>query len=247
MGRYIFIFWQFNLFMLKLIYSSLLGYYGHQGWWPFYSLKARQGFDTKGYHKGQYSIQGYEFEVIVGAILTQNTSWKNVEKALENLFVNDCLTPSSIMNCNNLTNLVRPSGYYNQKAERLKTVAKWYLKNKLFISKMSMNQLRNRLLELKGIGPETADSILLYAFQRPSFVVDAYTLRLLDRLGYKDLDYNSAQSLVHHNFKNVKNVSKMFNELHALIVEHCKVYCTNKPLCKGCPLLKQCKYVGVEL
>jgi len=203
------------------IYKILLDEYGKQGWWPV---------------GGRYFPEKEnKYEIILGAILTQNTAWKNVEKALWNLRKEGLIDPENIMkiDTNQLATLIKPSGYYNQKAKRLKEVTRSiiiYLKENTLPS-------REELLNIKGIGPETADSILLYAFHIPIFVVDAYTRRLLYRIGLckTPCAYNKAQDIF---MSNLPPDEKLFNEYHALIVKHGKDICKTKPLCNMC-ILKQ--------
>ena len=169
-----------------------------------------------------------------GKILTQNTSWKNVEKAIFNLNKEKLVDIKKIkkINLKKLASLIRPSGYYNQKAEKLKIAAKFFSKNKA--------PTREELLDVKGIGPETADSILLYAFKKPYFVVDAYTKRIFSRIGIcrQDIKYDELQLFFH---KNLQKDAKLFNEYHALIVELGKQFCTKKPKCKDCIIKNHCK------
>ena len=172
--------------------------------------------------------------MIIGAILTQNTSWNNVEKAINNLKENDLIASDKILKVDTqkLANLIKPSGYYNQKAERLKIIAKFFKENK--------EVTRENLLKVKGVGPETADSILLYAFNKPYFVIDTYTKRIFKRLGIaKTEDYNQLQELFH---KNLDNNSKLFNEYHALLVRLGKEFCTKTPICKKCLLNNICNH-----
>ncbi|MEK7881144.1 MAG: endonuclease III domain-containing protein, partial [Deltaproteobacteria bacterium] len=183
-----------------------------------------------------------KFEVIVGAILTQNTNWKNVEKAIKNLKARRLLNPQAMHNISvhELAKLIRPAGYFNIKAIRLK-----HFLNHLFDNyggrldgffKRRTDVLREELLNINGIGPETADSILLYAATRPVFVVDAYTKRILLRHGMikKDVDYHDMQRLF---MEGLAHDSTMFNEYHALIVMTGKNFCkTTEPLCAKCPL-----------
>ncbi len=201
------------------IYKRLYDRYGPQGWWP----------------------GDGPFETIIGAILTQNTNWKNVEKALANLAENDCLTPEKLRNLNveTLAGLIRPAGYFNQKAQRLKGFIDWLFKKHdgsiESLAALSTSTLREQLLSLKGIGPETADSICLYAFDKPLFVVDAYTARIFGRHGFLEpgCGYQDIQELFH---SGLEHDSRLFNEYHALIVQLGKEHCKRKPLCKGCPL-----------
>ncbi|MEA3493019.1 MAG: endonuclease III domain-containing protein [Candidatus Margulisiibacteriota bacterium] len=196
---------------VREIYKKLLKHFGPQNWWPA---------DT-------------EFEVIVGAILTQNTNWKNVERAIENLKTAHALRPSSLLKLSNqkLERLIKPSGFYRQKAKRLKGFTKEYYGR----SGMS----REELLRVKGIGPETADSILLYAFDRPTFVVDAYTKRIGQRVGlFRFDDYHEIKAYFEK--KLPKNL-EVYKEYHALLVELAKNYCKTKPLCGECPVVSLCK------
>jgi len=213
---------------LLKIYSLLLKEYGKQHWWPVTSNQP-------------------EFEIIIGAILTQNTSWKNVEIAISNLRKNNLIRVEEIkgINKNKLAALIKPSGYYNQKAERLKIFAEYITANyngnlNKFLIKDTA-KLRKELLTIKGIGPETADSIILYAAKKPVFVVDAYTKRIFTRLGMinKKSSYEEIQSFFQERLKNNVN---LFNEYHALLVKHAKQYCRTRPLCSGCPLKGDCEY-----
>jgi len=199
---------------IKQVYKILFKAYGPQYWWPCSSKN--------------------KFEVIIGAILTQNTSWTNVEKAIQNLEKNNLINIDKIIKIENekLADLIRSAGYYNQKAERLKIAAKFFKDNK--------NPSRKDLLKVKGIGPETADSILLYAFNKPYFVIDAYTKRIFSRLGIiRADDYQEIQEIFE---KNLPQDPKLFNEYHALIVNLGKNICKKKPLCKKCPLNNICKH-----
>lgn len=186
------------------------------------------------------------FEIIIGAILTQNTAWKNVEKAIEQLKVKNmlCLRVLAGADQKKLAQLIRSSGYYNQKAKKLKIIAQYFVKEKLI--QKQLHPERTELLSLWGIGPETADSILLYAFGEPYFVVDAYTKRLLTRLrcisGIES--YDEVQNYFIAGKKSPKGMSLVdfYNEYHALIVEHAKQHCRKNPACPGCPVRKFCFY-----
>ena len=214
---------------IKQIYNILYNKFGKQRWWP----TTLEGDIHPTYH-GNKINEKQRFEIIVGAVLTQNTSWKNVEKAIYNLNKAKVLGINRIrkISKSRLAKLIRPSGYYNQKAERLKIAAEFFSKNK--------NSSREELLGVKGIGPETADSILLYAFNKPFFVVDAYTKRIFSRIGIckNKCDYEELQEFFH---KSLPKNAKLFNEYHALIVELAKQNCTKKPDCKTCPINKVCK------
>ena len=204
---------------LMEMYKRLLSFFGPQNWWPA---------DTP-------------FEVVIGAILTQNTNWKNVEKAIENLKKEGFLSIPELYNISEqrLASLIRPAGYYNIKAKRLKNFISHVMENHngdledLF--SLDTESLRKELLSIKGIGPETADSILLYAAKRPVFVVDAYTYRILRRheLIWDDASYDELQELF---MKDLPHDETLFNEFHALIVETGKRFCKKRPLCEDCPL-----------
>lgn len=205
---------------LKTIYDRLYSALGPQGWWPA---------DTP-------------FEIAVGAILTQNTNWHNVTRAIENLKKAKRLSPRSIHDLSEreLASLIRPAGYFNVKARRLKEFVN-FLINQYRGSMMNMKKddtfiLRHKLLEVKGIGKETADSILLYALKKAVFVVDGYTKRILFRHGLisEDASYDDCQQLFH---SQLTPDVELYNEYHALIVKVGKNYCKKtRPFCEKCPL-----------
>jgi len=206
---------------LTEIYQLLLERFGPQNWWP-----------------GET-----QFEIIVGAILTQNTNWANVEKAIANLKSAHLLTPEKLyhLDISTLRGLIRPTGYYNIKAKRLKNFEKWLFENYdgqlINLENLDTDRLRAELLTIKGGGPETADSILLYAFSRPIFVVDAYTARVAVRHGLIEpgADYEQLRELFQSNLPLDTN---LFNEYHALLVKVGKEFCKPKAQCSGCPLEK---------
>ncbi len=201
--------------MLKKLYDELLAKHGPQGWWPTRS---------QGYHpsnKTRKLTEADQLEICVGAILTQNTSWKNVEKALDTLFAADTMSLRRLENLRreNLEQLIRSSGYFRQKAERLQLFAQHVLKqhnNFSTMFKKKLEPLREELLSLKGIGPETADSMLLYAGRKPIFVVDAYTRRLCARRGMCDekMGYHELQKIFH---RQIPHNQSIYTELHAPI------------------------------
>lgn len=204
---------------LLLIYNKLYSHFGPQHWWP-----------------GETPL-----EVVVGAVLTQNTNWGNVEKAIDNLKREGKLNASAIhkITTESLAALIKPAGYFNVKAKRLKHFVSFLMKD--YGGSMSrmkdakLPSIREDLLRVNGIGPETADSIILYALEKPVFVVDAYTKRVLSRHNIKDHDasYDSFQELFD---SNLKRDFRLFNEYHALFVRVAKEHCRTKPLCEGCPL-----------
>jgi endonuclease-3 related protein len=177
----------------------------------------------------------------VGAVLTQNTAWKNVELAIENLREAGLLEPRKLLDAGaeELAELIRPSGYYRLKAQRLRNLVRLIVERydgsleAMFAR--PLDELREELLGVNGIGPETADSILLYAGNRPTFVVDAYTARVLKRHGWieAEADYYAIKE---HFEQNLEADAALFNEYHALIVRLGKDYCRKQPRCEGCPL-----------
>ncbi|MBI5299352.1 MAG: endonuclease III domain-containing protein [Deltaproteobacteria bacterium] len=181
------------------------------------------------------------FEVMVGAILTQNTAWTNVEKAIINLKKKNLLEPRKLYHLKPtvLANLIRPAGFFRVKTQRLRNFLKFLLEEcEGDISKLKrqpLDQLRQKLLAVNGVGPETADSILLYALGKPIFVIDAYTKRIFSRhdLAKKDIDYHALQKLLMTHFK--PDVV-FYNEYHAQLVNIGKDFCRTKPRCEKCPL-----------
>lgn len=215
------------------IYNLLFETYGPQGWWPI----------NNEYKKRKTLTSEEKFEIIVGAILTQNTAWTNVEKALDELRKNKCFSINAILQTKKevLAVYIKSSGYHNQKAERLKIVAEFLLQHRIEeLQAMPLHDLRELLLSVKGIGSETADSIILYAFSKPSFVIDAYTKRILGRIGIsgKEAAYEELQQ---HIMQTISQDAELYNEYHALLVEHAKRFCQVKPLCQNCILNKGCE------
>lgn len=206
--------------VLMEIYRLLHDRYGPQHWWPGDS----------------------PFEIITGAILTQNTNWLNVEKAIANLKDAGVLDPVGLLqvDIDRLAGLIRPAGYFNIKARRLKAFIEWFFADGRqgsidSVAEMTTDTLRESLVQIKGIGPETADSILLYAFDRPVFVVDAYTCRIMGRhrLLEPDADYEQVREFLE---SGTAADTTLFNEYHALLVRLGKEHCRPKPKCAGCPL-----------
>jgi len=203
------------------IHKRLFEHFGPLNWWP-----------------GET-----QFEMIVGAILTQNTAWKNVEKAIANLKGAGALSPDALhkMPAARLAQLIRPSGYFNIKAKRLKSLLDFLFREyggsiaRMFREKP--DALREKLLAVNGVGPETADSILLYAGRIPTFVVDAYTKRIFSRHGLltgKE-KYHEVKEFFE---KNLPRDTQLYNEYHAQIVNIGKLFCRRIPLCQICPLNK---------
>jgi endonuclease III related protein len=204
---------------LKEMFDLLLDHFGPQKWWPAET----------------------ELEMMVGAVLTQNTSWKNVEKAIEHLKNRELLSLKGLRTIHReaLAHHIRPAGYYNVKAKRLKNLIDFIFESyggelPLLLEERT-DRLREGLLSINGIGPETADSILLYAARRPIFVVDAYTHRILTRHGMLEetSGYEEMQNLF---LDHLPEEEGLFNEFHALIVQAGKAFCKRRPLCASCPL-----------
>lgn len=203
------------------IYKRLYKAFGPQAWWP-----------------GETP-----FEVIVGAILTQNTAWSNVKKAINNLKSHNLLSPKALSRSKTSTiaKLIKPSGYYNIKAQRLRNflnfLGREYKEDltKLLNADADIECLRGEFLKIKGIGPETADSILLYAANKPVFVIDAYTRRIFSRhkLINEKATYDELQRLF---MSNLPKDTRLYNEYHALIVKVGKEFCKKDPKCHLCPL-----------
>ncbi|MBI4393174.1 MAG: endonuclease [Euryarchaeota archaeon] len=185
---------------------------------------------------------------MAGAILTQNTAWTNVERSISNLRAERALTPSAIAKSDvrRLKHLIRPSGFYNQKAPRLQGLARFLIDagGVPSLKKRPTDDLRADLLSLDGVGPETADSILLYALRKDTFVVDAYTRRIFGRLG---LEIGDHYEEVRGNFKAAVGADvRTSSEYHALLVVHAKRHCRAKPLCDSCPLARSCAYYATH-
>lgn len=214
---------------LTEIYQLLFDRFGPQSWWP-----------------GET-----QFEIITGAILTQNTNWANVEKAIANLNSAHLLTPEKLchLDVSELAELIRPAGYYNIKAKRLKSFLSWLFRNYdgqlANLENLDTDRLRAELLAVKGIGRETADSILLYAFGRLTFVVDAYTARVAVRHGLiePDADYEQLRDLFQ---SNLPQDSQLFNEYHALLVRLGKEFCRPNAKCPRCPLEKLPHFLDIQ-
>ena len=209
---------------LREIYRLLFARYGPQHWWP-----------------GETP-----FEVMVGAILTQSCAWTNVEKAIGALKSVGLLSPEALRNASldDVAALVHPCGYYNVKAKKLKALVEWlkgYCGDDIAsLSKVDTINLRSELLNVYGIGEETADSILLYACGKPVFVIDAYTRRILARIGIANhcKSYADFKALF---MKNLPHDRAMFNEYHALFVKLGKETCKKTPVCEGCCLMEMCR------
>ncbi len=209
---------------LRNIYKKLSNHFGHEVWWPHETT----------------------FEVMVGAFLTQNTAWRNVERAIKNLKKKELLDIKKLSKAGlkKLERAIRPAGFYRQKARRLLAFSK-YLEMEyggdldIFFNR-DVKIIRKELLSFKGIGKETADSMLLYAGNKLIFVIDSYTKRMCKRLEITNsIDYDELQLFFQNNLD--KNLA-LYKQIHALIVELGKKFCKTVPLCRDCPLKKECIY-----
>ncbi len=209
---------------VRRLYRYLKTIYPHvdENWWP--------GEDP--------------FEIAVGAVLTQNTSWSNAYRALLNLKNKGCLKPEQLIRCEELEELIKPAGFYTRKSYTLRELSRLFVKYGINeLQSMNTQALRNKLLSIKGIGYETADSILLYAFGRPVFVVDKYTYRIFLRTGLYTgrFDYERIRVSVE---KEINSLNEL-KEFHALLVEHAKLVCRKKPVCERCKMNSICPKNGL--
>ena len=241
------------------IYEQLLLSFGQQGWWP---IGGKDGLSRSGkaVKSLSESFSPHEWEICIGAILTQNTNWSNVEKALAGMRAARITSVSKVLYCEDdkLEQAIRPSGFYKQKAGRLKGLAEFVTDFGGF-REFSKTVTREELLSVRGLGPETVDSILLYALNRPVFVIDAYTRRVFTRLGFNLEDrgrkfgrvaprkpreeYELWRWFFESSLSRDENRVNVYKEFHALIVELAKRHCKAKPVCKGCPLEQDCMKV----
>ena len=217
--------------MLELaeLYKKLRENFGYLNWWPG---------DTK-------------VEIVVGAILTQNTAWKNVEKAIKNLRERKMLSLERLASAKpkELEDAIRPSGFYKQKAKRLSNLFKYIKTNYSTLERFfdkDKNELRNELLDLNGIGNETADSIVLYAAEKPTFVIDAYTRRIMNRVYGIDegIEYNKLKEYFE---SRLRPDLELYKDFHAQFVELGKRFCKKKPLCDECPIRDYCRYASKKI
>ena len=217
--------------IINKVYEELLELYGYQGWWPVTPTCLTE-------KKPQYGIKTrtelQKLEIALGAILTQNTSWKNAEKAIIELYKHNLIDKEKLLEISNeeLAKIIKPSGYFNQKARKIKELLK-------YDGPIS----RKELLSVWGLGPETVDSILLYVYEKPEFVVDAYTKRMFINYGIidKNDDYETIKERFETGLKKThisSKLAKVYNEYHALIVAHSKKYYSKKPYGLNDPILK---------
>ncbi len=204
---------------IERLFKRLYEHFGPQYWWPAES----------------------KFEVMIGTILTQNVNWKNVETAISKLKKERIMTPEKILKTDDyiLHGYLRSTGFYRQKSARLKEISRKILEEGSVEDFLDADELRTRLLGIKGIGPETADSIALYAGDIPIFVVDAYTKRILERCYGIQGSYEYIQDIFH---KNLPEDLHKYQEYHALLVKLAKKHCKVKPICQGCPIALDCGF-----
>jgi endonuclease III related protein len=229
------------------IFERLESAYGYQGWWPLVSRAGEPGRSAEGYRSAPEAVRQSphdRLEIAFGALLTQNTAWNNAAAALANLRAAGLLHAGALSNIDEgrLASLIRVSGSFRQKARKLRILHD-YLMHGGFLRPghaRASSPDRSELLSLWGVGPETADVILLYAFDRPAFVVDAYTRRALSRVGLvpANADYAATQARI---VGELRWDREMWQELHALFVAHAKAHCRKLPVCEGCPLRDCCE------
>lgn len=233
--------------IINSVYETLLNEYGEQGWWPIVDTAAGKSV----YSEGRIPDNNERLEVVLGALLTQNTTWKNAEKALLSLKREGLINPQKLIETDItlLGELIRSSGYYNQKAGKIRDFLSWFSRyNYSFevLMEMEIHKLREELLSVKGIGDETADSILLYSLGKKTFVVDAYTIRIFKRTGILSgrEKYHEIREIFHSSFN---GNGKEYNQYHALIVKHAKEICLpagrggSEPRCRICCINSRCK------
>ena len=230
---------------IKQIYQDLYKMYGFQGWWPLIEFKGNNPTKTgsiKGYHPNNYNLpktRDQIYEICIGAILTQSIGWGSVEKALVNLNKLNAINPEKLMKLDDKTlkEAIKPAGYFNQKLRKIHGFTRFFLTINNNIPK------RENLLDIWGIGKETADSMLLYGYKIPTFVIDSYTRRIFTNLGYikEDADYDEIKQLFENN---LEPDLVIYQEYHALLVEHAKRYYSKGMDYKLCPLYKKYKLGG---
>ncbi len=224
------------------LYDILLTNYGYQNWWPL--LKEKKCLYKAEFNKRE-KTEDEKFEICIGAILTQNTSWKNVEATLISLKEEGLLDFPSLdrISHSELSRRIKKAGYFNQKTKKIKYLLS-FIKSELngsidALGDYGICTAREMLLSVWGIGKETADSILLYAFNMPVFVVDSYTRRIFFRLGIIDGDeeYDEIRELIEGS---IPDDTSVYKEYHGLLVEHAKAHCRRKPYCMECPVSSIC-------
>ncbi len=233
--------------IINSVYKTLLKEYGKQGWWPIVDAAAGKSV----YKEGRIPDNNERLEIALGTLLTQNTTWKNAEKALLSLKREGLVDPGKLLETDItlLAELIRSSGYYNQKARKIRDFLSWFSRYDYSfkeLMEMEIHKLRGELLSVRGIGDETADSILLYSLGKKTFVVDAYTVRIFKRIGVLSGSekYHEVREIFHGSFS---GNSDEYNQYHALIVKHAKEICLpagrggREPRCSKCCIYSLCK------
>lgn len=231
-----------------IVYKKLLFAYGHQNWWPII-INGGSEYLSEFNKRRRTSME--RLEICLGAILTQNTNWKNVEASLIVLKESGSMNVQQLADISRqeLAYIIRSSGYFNQKAKKIKNFIK-FIQYRLSgdidnLDRLDLPEARNALLSVWGIGRETADSMLLYAFDRPVFIVDAYTRRIFYRLGYIDGDeeYDDIRYQIEYD---LPQDILIYKEYHGLLVKHAKLFCRKKPVCEECPIQGLCLFYESE-
>ncbi|MDX9801029.1 MAG: hypothetical protein RBT69_06825 [Spirochaetia bacterium] len=227
---------------LIFIYEKLLETWGAQGWWPVIFEERKDFSDSKGYHKYNTIFDQSttdRFEISSGAVLTQNTNWNNVYNCLLDFKQHGITTPDVFLKTDQelIKNIIRRTGYYNQKYIKLVNLVSFLQSNNFY--KFPDDLSREALLELWGIGEESADSILLYAYNKKYFVIDAYTKRIVSRFN-RTTKLKSYSDYQKYFTENIPDNLEIYNQFHALIVRHCVEVCRKKPICCKCILSSYC-------
>lgn len=226
---------------LQELYLLWLDYYGPQGWWPVKS--ARDGVNASGYHPGNFSFPRTpreRLEILLGALLTQNTSWRNVSMVLKQMIDKDLLAPEKLRSLSQeeLAQLIRSAGYHRQKAKKLHILLDFLSEGDYLQGAIPS---RESLLGCWGIGPETADSMRLYAYAQKEFVIDRYTSRILSRLGFQP-EKDTYQAWKDFAVSHLPDTLECYQEFHGLILAHAKAHCGAKAQCSRCPVKDTCNY-----
>ncbi len=229
------------------LFERLLQIHGPQQWWPIYHPITHAEIDIDRLPNGEPAAADHRWQIMLGAVLTQNTAWRNVKNAIFALQDAHIVSAHTLLETpvERLEELIRPSGYFRQKTRKLHILAKATIDHGWLENQPAKSPSRQDLLRLWGVGPETADSILLYAFGFPLFVIDAYTRRILDRV-FSSLDHTDNQKLLpknaeYHQLQNwfhhsLSKQAPIYNEYHALFVRHAVEFCSARPKCAACPL-----------
>lgn len=230
---------------LTIIHRLLEAAYGFQGWWPLSGRAGRAGYDAEGYCIDRSAVaplsNDERVEIALGAILTQNTAWENARRAIASLRSSGLASLEALHSAEQsvLAEAIRASGYFNQKAKKIMLIAEFFARR--VADDRSGAPTRAELLAIWGVGPETADSVLLYAYNEPYFVADAYARRVFGRVGVSEgaRSYEGLQRICH---ESLPRDPAVYGEYHALLVRHARTHCLKTPHCEGCPLAAVCEY-----